>query len=85
MESNKTDSSINRNCSCGSLHTSPVSCSCKLAGGSKGTTGMDGVEGRRQDNFIRWCHRCKHEIPAYLDNGLCDLCGGDVVKIGGKE
>lgn len=85
MDSNKTDPVINFNCTCGSLHTSPVACSCELAGGSKGTTCMDGVAGRRQDNFIRWCHGCKHEVPDWILSDRCDWCGGDVVEIGGKQ
>lgn len=48
---------------------------------TQGSTGMDGVARRRTDTFIRWCHRCKHEVPEYLEIDVCELCGGEVAKI----
>jgi rRNA maturation endonuclease Nob1 len=52
---------------------------------TKGTTGMDRMAGRRTDNFIRWCHQCKHEVPENVMVDRCDLCGGEIVKIGGDS
>lgn len=40
---------------------------------------------KKADNLIRWCHRCKHEIPESLETDVCELCGGEVVKINTKE
>lgn len=65
---------------CG-VHSVSGSCGGELAGISQGSTGMDGVAGRRTDNFIRWCHRCKHEVPKRVLVDRCDLCGGEVIKI----
>lgn len=48
---------------------------------TKGTACMDGMAGRGNNNFIRWCHLCKHEVPEYLKTDVCDLCGGEVVEI----
>ena len=65
-----------------SLHGVSDSCGGKLAGRTEGKSGMDGVAGRRTDNFIKWCHRCKHEVPYWLKTDKCDICGGDIVEIG---
>lgn len=46
-----------------------------------GQADLDRMAGRGSDNFIRWCHRCKHEVPEHLEIDVCDLCGGEVVEI----
>ena len=68
-----------------SLHGISDSCGGKLAGRTEGKSGMDGVAGRRTDNFIRWCHRCKHEVPVWIEVDICDLCGGEVIKISNES
>ena len=63
------------------VHNVSGSCGGKLERTTQRSTVMDGMAGRRTDNFIRWCHRCKHEVPEYLKTDVCDLCGGEVVEI----
>lgn len=65
-----------------SVNTSDNSCGGELERATQGQTCMDGMAGRGSDNFIRWCTPCKHEVPEHLEIDVCDLCGGEVVKIG---
>ena len=81
MESNKTDSVITSNSYCSCLHTSSVPCSCELERRTERNSNMDGVERRREAVAVRWCHRCKHEVPDWILTDRCDWCGGDVVEI----
>ena len=64
-----------------SLHSVSGSCGGKLERTTQGETGMDGMARRGNDNFIRWCHRCKHEVPENVMVDRCDLCGGEIIKI----
>lgn len=64
-----------------SLHSVSGSCGGELERTTERRAGMDRMAGRGSDNFIRWCHRCKHEVPEYLKTDVCDLCGGEVVEI----
>lgn len=64
------------------IHSASDSCGGKLAGISQRSTGMYGMAGRGSDNFIRWCTYCKHEVPENVMVDRCDLCGGEIVKIG---
>ena len=64
-----------------SVNTPDNSCGGKLERATEGRTGMDRMAGRRQDNFIRWCHGCKHEVPDWILSDRCDWCDGDVVEI----
>ena len=69
-------------CDDSSLHSVSGSCGDELERATERRACMDGMAGRRADNFIRWCHRCKHEVPGNLETDVCDLCGGEVVEIG---
>ena len=64
------------------LHNPSGSCILKLERTTEGRADLDRVAGRGANNFIRWCHRCKHEIPEHLAIDVCDICGGDIVKMG---
>lgn len=68
-----------------SLHSLGGSCISELERTTEGTTCMDGMAGRRSNNFIKWCHRCKHEVPEYLETDACELCGGDIIKISNES
>ena len=86
MESNKTDPVINCNCSGGSLHTSYSPRGGKLERATERRSCMDRVgESIWETRILRWCHRCKHEVPDWILSDRCDWCGGDVVEIGGKQ
>lgn len=64
-----------------SVHSLGYSSINKRERTTPGRAGMDRVAGRGSDNFIRWCHRCKREIPFYLDTKVCEWCGGKTIKI----
>lgn len=81
----KENNSNSGGCSDNSLHSVGGSCGGKLERTTQGKTGMAGMAGGRSDNFIRWCHRCKHEVPENVMVDRCDLCGGEIVKIGGDS
>ena len=71
---------FNSNSDC-PLSNIPLSLGDELQRATQRSTGMDGMAGRRTDNFIRWCHRCKHEVPENLETDVCDLCGCEIVEI----
>lgn len=81
----KKNTGRDSNCPDNSLHNPFDARSGNLEGRTQRTTGMDGVAGRRNENFIRWCHRCKHEVPEYLEGDRCDLCGKTIKILGGNE
>lgn len=35
------------------------------------------------NQVVKWCSKCKHEIPSYLNTDVCDLCGSKFDIIGG--
>lgn len=68
-----------------SIHSVSGSCGGILERTTQRSTVMDGMAGRRADNFIRWCHRCKHEIPERVMVDRCDLCSGEIIKISNES
>ena len=68
-----------------SVIASDNSCGGKLERTTERKSGLDGMAGRRTDNFIRWCHRCKHEVPENVMVDRCDLCGGEIIKISNES
>lgn len=83
----RNEKDINYSCCCDNrhLHNFGGSCVHELERATKGTTCMDRMAGRRSNNFIKWCHRCKHEVPEYLETDACELCGGDIIKISNES
>ena len=78
----KDSASDNSDCS---LSDVLLSSSGELQRATKRRARMAGMSGRGSDNFIRWCHRCKHEVPEYLKTDMCDLCGGEIIKISSES
>ena len=85
MECMEKDDSHSSGSSGNRVHSLISLFSGALEGISQGHTDMDGVAGRRTDNFIKWCHRCKHEVPEWVRIDRCDLCGGEIIKISNES
>ena len=85
MENSEKDFSYSGRHIGNSLHSLSGSCISELERATEGCAGMDGMAGRGSDNFIRWCHRCKHEIPFYLHADTCELCGGKITIISNES
>lgn len=83
----RSEKDFGRACGCTDcgVHSVSDSCGCKLERTTQRSTVMDGMAGRRTDNFIRWCHRCKHEVPERVMVDRCDLCGGEIIKISNES
>ena len=60
----------------------PISLCCELQRTTPGRSCMDRVgESIWETRILRWCNRCKHEVPDWILSDRCDWCGGEVVEI----